>query len=504
MCEPLPGPRCSGYMRTKLQDAHEALGAAKETAGQDAAAFQGIVAEQTTDPQAAGGSRSRIRAEAAAYRSQQAYVAAEDAHRDALHEYETTPEGQKNLAQTAAILSLSGDDAGADRARARLQKAQAERANQKQDLVAAVRIKERLRQGSTGAEGALMMNAELAERQAVLELDEATGEHRAAVKAETEARKPYDQAMKELAAANGRVQEFDTACRSQTMAARSTAKQVYVEAGVTPRMADYYTQDMVESAARPPRGGTGQTGDGSPTTGLSMKVKPNGTDKDKTQAAADAVKAAESRPINLEAGPDGTAASAFVHANAKLALLTSQREVERDNVERAARAGGPSINGNQEARQTVARARYRMEDAERAVEKTTAEAARTRAQIGAGAGPAARTVDWHQAADEVRRNPDGSLNAYVYSPPSLGFPDGRYKQAHGVTTIGAARSGSGLVLEDGTVAARQERWRRAANGGDTVSMPAPGVLIAPAHPGSTPITDELDYPSFSVIHDSSD
>lgn len=489
MCQPKPGPRCSGHARSALEAKRVAKEQAETARDEAQAAFRAC---DSTNPV----EREELRR--AAVEADKAYWDATSAHTAALREYETTPEGMVALEQAIATFEVEGDEAAAATVRRRLEEAQATRAEQVADLAMSRRHRERLANPTTEELAALdQSDAEVSERSAAVE--SLTAQHAA-----------LDEQWRATAARAAEVDRVeDEAQRAWKMAAEEShlaaeevrvhAERLYVEAGVAPRFAMFYSNDMVEAAQRHPgapyRRSANVYAASDPFAAvqqpMKVKVKRDGPDRDKTLAAKVAAESDE----------------AFQAANARLVERINEVAAAKTAADAARRNAETSIR---EERQTVAQARsvarYALEDAVTDRDRAVARREDLRARIGSGLGAEpTTTIDMQRVRDEIVRNPDGTTNAYVYNAPSEGFPHGRYIPATGVTTVQGMGSANALVLENGRRAWLHGHYSRTTRGaGETQSGYQKVVVVAPQE-GAHPLREEnLASAGFYTFVDSSD
>lgn len=489
MCQPKPGPRCSGHARTALEarrTVKDATEAARDTAQ---AAFRAC------DP-ADRETREHLRA--AAVTADKTYWEATNAHTIALREYETTPEGMAALEQAAATFDEEGNQSAADEVRRRLDEARATRAQQVADLAMSRRHAARLTNPTVEELAALdQADAEVAdkERELAVRSDAYRDAHEQWQTLSVAAR----EADRIDADANRAYTDTFNAAVEARSAAEAEARRLYVEAGVSDKFAAYYAADMAAAASRTetrPRFGYdrysgGRVEDQGPQRPMSVKVKRDGADRDKTLAAKAAAETDE----------------AFMAANARLATAAADLKSAKDALTDVRRTEtGPIRERVQQALSAAGVAKYAMEDA--ATDRDTARARRAdlRARIGSGLGPAPiSAVAMQRVGDEIVRNPDGTTNAYVYNGPSDGFPDGRYIPAVGVTEVHGMAPANALVLENGAKAWLHGHYARTTRGAGETQSGYQKVVIVPAQPGATPLRGEaVATAGYYTFIDSSD
>jgi len=222
-----------------------------------------------------------------------------------------------------------------------------------------------------------------------------------------------------------------------------------------------------------------------------VKVKRTGPDAEAMAAARDAA----AGDADLTAAHDRLVA-------AQAALLEAT----------AARAEADATFSRTSTAQHAARVRFNeAEAAVGAAEQVLSEARdrrrRARAAVAAGAGVYGRETPIEANPDNLRRNPDGSTNVWVYQPPSPGFEDGCYLAVIGVGTTheGGAASNT-LILEDGQQVSVLTHRRRTVRGAETVRTGPDTVLVAPPWDhGSMPLRAEgIAGAGFASYLDTSD
>lgn len=417
----------------------------------------------------------------------------ERAYQQAVADYHTTPAGQADLQQTLDRLTREGATEEAAKVQATLAQAVARRQQQTADLAASRAQQARLAD-LTPAEQAALDQADAAVAEVEAEVRAAEADAEAAVAA-------YRATDADYRRMEARIQETTratTAARQEVLAAaeeaRAAARALYVQAGVSARFAGYYATDMVEAAAgmdtyldrdRPAQA--------VPERALRMKVKRSGPDR---EAMLVAKTAAETDPT-FKAANRRLAEAVAAHRDA----VTVEADAHRGEI-------GPALQLRSDANRRLQQARYAIEDAQARAAKATGRAHRLRAQIAAGAGTEASTValDESRTAAAIMRNPDGSINAWVYRGPSEGFPHGRYLRATGVTTVQAMSAVNGLVLEDGQVAVARGHYGRSGRGFATETRSGDRrVLVTPPQPGARPLREEnVAQAGFYAFIDSTD
>lgn len=465
MCQPKPGPRCAGHARTALVAARGDLREAEAAAAQVAPRWREVTRSQPEGSPA----WTEVVAE---YRAvTEARHAARAAYEQALRAYETTPAGQRDLATAADRLEAAGELAAARAARHRLAQARDTRARQVAELAARRAAATRLDAAGVEERAALAAaerDVDTAETQvaaARAALDAAEG-----WLAEAEAEQ-----AKQAAVVLGRDEVCAAAARHTDAARRegwAAAKALYEAAGVPPRMAGLYAQDVVDGS-----------GDGT----LRMKVKRAGPDHAAT-AAARAAAAAD--PAFTAAGRRLAAA-----VEAEQAAAARRTEVYRGRYV-------PAVRASTEARGAVGQARAGLEGAERARAAAKGRVRRLRAQVAAGVGVGGAAVDLFGGdPDVIVRNPDGGTNAWVYQPPGPGWPDGRCVRVTGVAQLGASNL---LVCEDGSRVHATQRYYRSLGGARTERV-HPQVWVGPPAPGARPLRAEAQGGSgWASLVDSTD
>lgn len=431
----------------------------------------------------------------AAIRSDEAYWDAKRAYDVALREYETTPEGQEALRQAIARLDEQSPSGAAD-ARRRLDEALAARATQVADLAMARRYADRLAATGPAESAALdaadMRVAQLSVQVADLERDFATlrASERACVGEVLRAQQYAAIAAQEYDEESKRAHDAVTVAATE-------AERLYVEAGVTPRMAQFYAADTARTAGPPvvARMAWGKTTIETPTPVPTrvpeIKVKADGPDRDKTLAARAAA----------QADPGWQAATARVQVTVTRAATAKARvgELRGEDARRERR-----LSEIQHQRSQVG---YRVEDATRDLVQAREDATDLRARIGSGLGTQVPVpVPLERAGSQVMRNPDGTTNAYIRQPPGPGFPHGRYVAAVDVTTVQGSGPVNALVLENGTKAWSSQHYaRRGDRRARTESRGAQVVMLVEPAPGATPLAGEnMSTAGFSTFVDTTD
>lgn len=467
MCHPKPGPRCSAHARARLDRASDDVREA--TAAHDQAR---AVLESATDA-------NRAEAQAAYIAARDAVETAKAAKTAALQEFETTPDGQRHLMEAAA---RENDQAVRAAIQRRLDEAQQTRAAQLDDLRAATEAHERLMTCS-GDDAAALAADEARVRAAQDQLDAATADHQAAEAAWrpiNEELLTTDRQVREL-----QIAEHDAAEKTREAAkvVAERARQLYIESGVQPRFAGFYANDMVNPSYRASElSGTPRV----PTGRLRMKVKRNGDDAARTNAAA------------LLANND----EQFIAANDRLAEAAKAHAAAQKRTQEFYRSGlGPRAQDESDARRRMFDAKHRMEDASKAVATARAAQIQRRARIGSGVPAAAEKFSMRDLTDQIVRQPDGSTNAWIYQLPSDGLPDGRFVPVTGVDGDGLANN---LVLSNGKTVSAGAHYYRSVDGARTDSR-NPVVLVAPPAAESVPLRSEgLATAGFFSYIDSTD
>jgi hypothetical protein len=488
MCQPKPGPRCAAHAKKDLAAARRAKTDAD--AAYDAAR-QGL-RDRRRNPIGYHVGSDTPTEESLAY--QAASVASRDAalaYEQALRIYETTPTGQRDLAEAIERLTASGHLEEAAVARERLAQAGAARAQQIADLAAARAQAERL-DTMTQHERNMINNGTAMEIHTSNDVNHA----RAQVASLERLLREHDDASAAIVADRAAAMATTRAAREEVLTAQDAAfaeaRRVYIAAGVDQRMAGFYAQDTLTTAT---------SSDPNQASGLSvgteyarrpfvLKTKHTGPDRAKTQAA----KTASASDTAFQAANTVLAEKIAVHQ----AAMDAQQDIEFG-------AHRQAVARRSEISQDLGRAEETLVTARAAYDQAVAETNRRRAQIGAGAGVRVDAVSLDKVTDEIVRQPDGSINAYVYRAPAPGFPHGRYLRATGVTTVHGMGAANALVLEDGSTvhaSATASPSRR----GTTLTRHVPGgVIVTPAQPGARPLrTEAVPTAGFATFVDSSD
>lgn len=440
MCHPKPGPRCSAHARFTLRRAERRLHDARETMRQDPTDGERITAVEE---------------------AQAAYVEAKAA-------WHATPDGFEALREGI------------------------ERARQRNDVEEAARIEQILHEAQIRRHAALAALAGSREGsvrdpfdQAALDrVDGNVEEAQEALRAATvdfeeadrvarEARGAHEAAEATVREAQERVEAAEDRARQGEAEAQDAAIALYTRAGVNPRMAGFYASDMSEAARRLTRDRSGDVLADYPVGPLAMKIKRNGPDADRTRVAAEAAVSDER----------------FVRANAEIsAALVARRDAVRDRADArdAAQALEPSrlMRARSQARDVRDNAADHL-----AYTKAVASDLHARVDAGIGAMPDALSAPTSlvSARDQIRRAPDGSINAWVRREPSPGYPHGRYVRASGVArATSPAQRGVAcnvLVLEDGSHVMVTGQGRQSR---------VPQVYLGPSVEGSRRLVDECE------------
>lgn len=482
MCQPKPGPRCSNHGRSSLDTAHTMV----ERAEADLARIHAQLRHHPV------GSPERT-AHIETIQTAQATVAtAQAAFAEASLAYDSTPAGMLHLRAQIAEATDEGRDATANRLQSRLEVGAATRKRQVADLAAVQRYKFHITTPNPAERAALdqvqarVREAEEDCRTAYTAQDLQSAAMRDATTRVRAAQVAQDEAHRAIAAAVTTAQN----AREQVVA---EATRLYVEAGVSPRFAGFYAADMAEAASRRPgRGSQGPDGreDLGPMRAAVVKVKASGPDRDKTLAAAQAAETDE----------------AFQFANTTMvdavAAVSEAQSRHRD----AAAAADTAYEHRQATARSNAQCRYAVEDTTNHLSKVRDRQDDALARIGSGIGLAPTTIlNMDQAGDEIVRNPDGSINAYVYQPPSDHFVHGRYVRAVGLTTADRGGSANALVLENGDTAYLARHYARTSRGAREQVDGFTQVVLTPPADGATPLRHEgMAGVGFSTFVDSTD
>lgn len=363
----------------------------------------------------------------AAFNAGEAVREAERDYNAALREYETTPEGQESLQQAISQLHADGDEEARDRARVRLVEAERTREHQVAEL-AASRAQKARRLEPTAEEAAALddvhndvEDALQAVEAAELAQKNAWDAYASADAADVAARHQDQAARSAVDAAAARTVEAQNECRY-------AAQELYQQCGVNPRMALLYADDCLANSFGP---------GGIASRPFKVKTKRNGPDVDATQRAK----------ALSETDPEFRAKARRLDG-----AITEYRQAIRDQDQLRQSSTDAVHEARHQAHQRYRTTGYAVEDAHTKLEKAERRAAGMRAKVGAGAGVESHSVPMRDAADQIVRNPDGSVNAWVWREASDGFPDGRYVRVVGVTTTTEQGSRSNaLVLENGEV-----------------------------------------------------
>jgi hypothetical protein len=488
MCQPSPGPRCAAHAKSTLSRARRA----KADADAQYETARAGLRERRLRPIGYHVGSDTPTEETLAYQS------ASDARRDAaaayeqaLRDYETTPSGQRDLAEAIERLTATGELEGAAVARERLAQAAAARGQQIADLAASRVQAQRLADMSQYERNAINNGTAME-----IHTSNAANHARAELAGLERLLDTHDEESAPIVAARTAASRATLAAREEVLTAQDAAvreaRRVYIAAGVDQRMAGYYAQDCLDMATASDRNqpGSYSTGSEYARRSLVLKTKPSGPDRARTNAA----KTASATDPAFQTANTALAEKVATHQ----AAMDAQQDIEfgayrQATVRRA------------EIAKDVGRAEETLVAARAAHDQAVGRTARIRAQIAAGAGVRSTDVALDSVTDEIVRQPDGSINAYVYRAPSPGFPDGRYLRATGVTTVHGMGAANALLLEDGSTvhaSATSSPSRR----GSTLTRTVPaGVIIVPAQPGSRPLRDEaVPAAGFATFVDSSD
>lgn len=458
MCQPKPGPRCSNHGRSSLDAAHTQV----QRAEADHARAH---AEMTRQPIGSPERAAHIEIVAAA---QTAAATAQAAYTEASLAYDSTPAGMLHLRAQIAEATDEGRDA--TRLQTRLDVGTATRKRQVADLAAVQRYKFRITTPNPAERAALdQVHARVREAEEDCRTAQSAQDlHLAAVRDATARVRTAQAAQEDSEQSYGVAIENAKVARTAMVV---EATRLYVEAGIAPRFAGFYATDMAEAASR----GTG-TEDLGPRRGAVIKIKPSGPDRDKTLAAA---QAAETD-------------AAFQSANADMVDAAGAVAAANTRCAEAAKAADAAYEVMQATARSNAQRRYAVEDTTAHLNKVRDRQADALARIGSGIGLAPTTVlNMDRAGDEIVRNPDGTINAYVYQPPSDHFVHGRYVRAVDLTTAaGRGGSSNALLLENGDTAYLARHYargtRRAREHVDGFTQ----VVLTPADEGATPLRAE--------------
>ena len=489
MCYPKPGPRCSAHAGKTLAVASARAEEAERVWEHALAENKDVrrlpLPEQERRQQAVRDARKMV-------------DETRLAHSVALREFETTPEGLTSLKEAATRLETATD---VDSVHARetilqrVQEAQDTRDQQMVDYKLAQEYKHHL-DHPTPEEAAAVYAADLAAENAAQTLaDSETAWRDAAAALQARRAESHLYLTQEQ---NGHM-ALDAAKQETQQAAAAVmveAQRLYVEAGVAPRMAALYANDMAETAAVPRQSQQGYQqrpvsgSDGLPKRPLVVKVKRAGADRDKTLDAKTAsetdvaFQAANQRLVETLAHARTVAASG---RNSRVSVAPAQTEI-------------------QGLQQSESRARFAMQDARQAFEVEQTNVYDLRARIGSGIGVAStETVTMAQASGYAMRNPDGSTNTYVYRDPSPGFDYGRYLQATGVRPVSRGFGPSNeFVLANGTTASFHERHYRSTRGAVTDAVGDRVIVVTAPLDGATFLAAEGGSGGFTSFVDSTD
>lgn len=467
MCQRRPGPRCSNHAQTRLDEAR----AAKEQAQFGFEAFEAAPAPRrgSVPPDAyALWRETRLGLQVAATQTEKDY-------RTALREFEATPAGMKALEDAVAVVGADTDEG---RAMAeRLEDARALRSFQLGELRASRAYEKRLAYMSVG-ERAAVEQAEAGVAAAEQRVEDAETSLWSALARSQESTADLRAAQDREGAALRTLSEATIVAENARETARTEMMRLYVEAGVSERMAGFYATDTLV-AATIHRGAPWQP-NRDPELLLrytpTLKVKPSGPDAERTDRARIA---AETDPAYAAALSQWEQAGNSVRAarqNADEARATITRpDQERREIRNALRIAQVE---HQEATLGLTRA----QDAHRDVQ----------ARIGSGLSTQPVTeVRMDSAGDQFKRNPDGTTNTYVYTPPADGFPHGRYVRVAGVTSARGMNEVNALVLDTGATAALHGHYGRHGTGYARETQGGTKVAyIVPAHDEAVPLRTE--------------
>ena len=477
MCQEKPGPRCAGHTKTAL----DAARTRRDDAAAAVTAAEGALIPHPNTVSNEGAPTLLSLAEA-----RREFDAAKAAHSEALHEYETTPTGQEDLRAAIQQLRAEGDTDAAATAQARLDAAVAGRNQQVKDLAAARVQKARLA-AATPDEVAALDQADAAVRDTAERVAEAESEVRDTTARAAALRPEYDSALRQHGEALMAVRPAEAAAEKAANTAAHEARRLYLAAGVNERMVAYYVQDMVDGARD--KHPTSTLSSGPIGKALRMKVKRTGPDRDATVAAAEAAK---TDPM-------------FKTSNSYLSgMVAKRREAEQVAREIARTDVEPIAAQFTAATRDAMNAKYALEDARTKHTNAVTDANILKARVSAAMGTTGASVPLSGARDEIVRNPDGTTNAYVYRPPTPGFPHGRMAAAVDVSTSHGWSPANALVLEDGSKVSATEHHFRNTRGAQTARSDIQ-VYLAPAQDGATPLRSENHATAgFATFIDSTD
>lgn len=477
MCERKPGPRCSSHT-------HEAFRRA-------------LTNVDAIEDRLAGTSRGEHRNTMLA-ELHAAQVEVDGRARD----YESSPAGQRELhAAITAIEDVYGSDGGRDAAalaalRSRLDAARATRERQQSDLVDAQEREARLA-AATPDEQRFIKSAETRVTAADAAIEAARDRLAGEVAGHTAARDQTNARYAAAVSADAEADRIHGERMDQAAAVQAHAHRIYRAAGVEEPLATYYAQDVAENSTPiPPSGRYSYTyGKGEMVPQRAFVVhQVDHPDTREATAAAAAAALSDAR---------------FQAANAALVEGINRATEARLEGQRAWEGVG-DLHDNPTAEHTR-RLRAAREDYEQAVaDREPAERAVSdaRAMVAAGAGTTGTKMRLGEVGDEVVRQPDGTVNAYVYEDPSPGFPDGRYLQATGITTVhNRGYAFNGLQLPTGEVAYQAHRHTPGVRGRHTTIEGVHHVLITPPQAGAQALRSEnsdLRHQGFSTSVDTSD
>lgn len=275
--------------------------------------------------------------------------------------------------------------------------------------------------------------------------------------------------------------------------ARSAHKAVldlYRAYGVDDRMAGYLANDVIKDHSQrvglPP---AESLGDNRPVVVRpveNLKVK-RGPLRAATLAAAEAA----------DTHPDLQAANQALRANC---IEWSARQPA---IQAARQASIPLFARMGEANRTYEQAAHQVAKTERQVATLTLTAARNARFVAQNPGlPVPTTVDLDDATGQlIRRNPDGTTNAWVWRAGPNGDMDGTWMKVTGITPHSTgADTVNVLILEDGSTASRIDHYggRSQSHHGAT-----PLIALTDATEGSEPLSDETAITRFHGIIDTS-
>lgn len=406
---------------------------------------------------------------------QVAVTAAEKEYREALRDFEATPAGMKALED--AIERVGADTDEGQQMVASLEAARALRSFQMGELRASRAYEQRLAYPSVGEQAAIDQSeagvAAAVQRVADAEaaLVAATARSQEVTAADREARVADEQAERVLVAASAAAEEARGYAREQMV-------RLYMNAGVSERMAGYYADDTLVDATRPTGAPwrRGETPDLLMRRDPVLKVKASGPDAERTLMAR----------IGSENDSEyALALSQWRHAGERV------RAAQADGRTAAARVTAPSEE-RREVRNALRVAQVEYQEATAGVEKAQEVRRHVLARIGSGLSTLPVTeVRLDHAGDQFMRNPDGTTNTYVHFPPSEGFEHGRYVRAGGVTSAQGMGEVNALVLDTGETAVLRGHYGR--HGAGYARETQGGTAVAytvPAQEGAVPLRSE--------------